>query len=286
MAPTITGIVISFALFAMLFFVVQRIWPSIPGQRTFRRGFLTDLGYWAFTPLVTRAVTPLAVALALVPVALANGVAPGQLETFVQGHGPLAGQPLWLQAIQIFVIGDFIGYWQHRWFHGGWRWRFHAIHHSSVELDWLSSVRQHPVNDMLARIITAVPIVALGYNVAAVALFTLVATIYAITLHANLSWTYGPLRYAIASPAFHRWHHSCEAEGQDKNFAGFLPVWDLMFGTFHMPEGRRPELFGVADPVPGGLLGQLIYPFRRRPRSHPLSASRAAHGKQMNAPSS
>jgi sterol desaturase/sphingolipid hydroxylase (fatty acid hydroxylase superfamily) len=265
-APTIQGIIISFVLFSGLFFVLQRIWPSIPGQKTFRRGFLTDLGYWAFTPLVTRTVTPIAVALALVPIAIANGVDPRDLETFVQGHGPLAAQPLWLQAIQIFVIGDFIGYWQHRWFHGGWRWRFHAIHHSSVELDWLSSVRQHPVNDMLARIITAVPIVALGYNVAAVALFTLLATIYAITLHANLSWTYGPLRYAIASPAFHRWHHTCAEEGQDKNFAGFLPVWDLMFGTFHMPKGRQPELFGVSEPMPRGLFGQLVYPFRRQSR--------------------
>lgn len=265
MSPTIPGIIISFVLFAALFFVMQKLWPSVPSQKTFRRGFLTDLAYWAFTPLVTRAVTPVAVAIALVPVAIAYGIEPRDLKTFVQGHGPLAAQPLWLQAIQIFVIGDFIGYWQHRWFHGGWRWRFHAIHHSSVELDWLSSVRLHPVNDMLARIITAVPIVALGYNVGAVALFTLFTTIYAITLHANLSWTYGPLRHAIASPAFHRWHHTCAEEGQDKNFAGFLPLWDLMFGTFYMPEGRQPERFGVADPVPGGLLGQLVYPFRRRP---------------------
>ena len=275
MSPTITGIIVSFVLLSAMFFVLQKLWPSIPGQKTFRRGFLTDLAYWAFTPLVTRAVTPIAVAIALVPVALAYGFEPKDLKIFVQGHGPLADQPLWLQAIQIFVIGDFIGYWQHRWFHGGWRWRFHAIHHSSVELDWLSSVRQHPVNDMLARIITAVPIVALGYNVAAVAAFTAFTTLYAITLHANLRWTYGPLRYAIASPAFHRWHHSCAEEGQDKNFAGFLPVWDLMFGTFHMPKGRQPAVFGVADPVPRGLLGQLIYPFRRRtgsPASGPLAA--------------
>lgn len=268
MAPTITGIIASFALFAALFFVMQRIWPSIPGQRTLRRGFLTDLAYWAFTPLVTRTVTPIAVGIALIPLALAYGIELKELKTLAEGHGPLAAQPLWLQAIQIFVIGDFIGYWQHRWFHGGWRWRFHAIHHSSTELDWLSSVRLHPVNDMLARIAVAVPIVALGYNVGAVALFTLFTTIYAITLHANLDWTYGPLRYAIASPAFHRWHHSSEADGQDKNFAGFLPVWDLMFGTFHMPEGRQPERFGVAEPVPTGLLGQLAYPFKRhRPKA-------------------
>lgn len=278
MTPTIQGIVISFVVLAALFFVAQKLWPSIPRQKTFRCGFLTDLAYWAFTPLVTRTITPLAVAIALIPLALIHGIEPRDLRLLVQGHGPLAEQPLWLQAIQIFVIGDFIGYWQHRWFHGGWRWRFHAIHHSSVELDWLSSVRLHPVNDMLARIIAAVPIVALGYNVAAVAAFTLFTTLYAITLHANLKWTYGPMRFVIASPAFHRWHHSSEAEGQDKNFAGFFPVWDLVFGTFYMPKGRQPEQFGVNDPVPRGLLGQLVYPFRPRvrlPHGNPVPRARA-----------
>jgi len=26
-------------------------------------------------------------------------------------------------------------------------------------------------------------------------------------VHANLNWTFGPLRYVVASPVFHRWHH-------------------------------------------------------------------------------
>ena len=274
MAPGIQGIVVGFVMLSAAFFVLQWIWPSIPGQKVLRRGYLTDLAYWAFTPLVTRALTPVAVAIALVPIALVNGYAPSELKMLVQGHGPLAAQPLWLQAIEIVVIGDFIGYWQHRWFHGGWRWRFHAIHHSSVELDWLSSARLHPVNDMIGRIITAVPIVALGYNVGAVAAFTAFTTLYAITLHANLSWSYGPLRYVVASPAFHRWHHSSAEEGRDRNFAGLLPLWDLLFGTFHMPKGRQAEAFGVDDPVPGGLVGQMVWPFRRRGGDRPAVARR------------
>jgi sterol desaturase/sphingolipid hydroxylase (fatty acid hydroxylase superfamily) len=263
MTPTLEGIAISFVVLSAVFFVLQKIWPSVPGQKTFRRGFVTDVFYWAFTPLVTRAITPIAVGIALVPIAMANGVELKDLKTLAEGRGAIAAQPLWLQAIQIFVIGDFIGYWTHRWFHGGWRWHFHAVHHSSEDLDWLSSVRLHPVNDVLTRIAQAVPIVALGYNVGAVALFTVFTTIYAIALHANLNWTYGPLRYVIASPAFHRWHHTSAEEGQDKNFAGFFPMWDLLFGTFYMPKARQPEVFGVSEPVPKGLLGQLIYPFRR-----------------------
>ena len=55
-----------------------------------------------------------------------------------------------------------------------------------------------------------------------------------------------------------------ESEGLDRNFAGLFPFWDVLFGTFHMPEGRQPSRFGIeGDPVPDGLLPQLAYPFRR-----------------------
>lgn len=66
-----------------------------------------------------------------------------------------------------------------------------------------------------------------------------------------------------ATPAFHRWHHATEEEGLDKNFAGLFPWIDMMFGTFHLPRGRRAEKFGVAEEVPRDLLGQLAYPFTR-----------------------
>jgi sterol desaturase/sphingolipid hydroxylase (fatty acid hydroxylase superfamily) len=48
--------------------------------------------------------------------------------------------------------------------------------------------------------------------------------------------------------------------------SGMFPAWDLMFGTFHMPAGRRPEIFG-ADGVPEGLFSQLAHPFATWGRS-------------------
>jgi sterol desaturase/sphingolipid hydroxylase (fatty acid hydroxylase superfamily) len=92
-------------------------------------------------------------------------------------------------------------------------------------------------------------------------------TLCALLLHANVSWTYGRLRYLIASPTFHRWHHTSEEEGLDKNFAGLFPFIDLAFGTFYMPPGRQPERLGIVnDDVPDGLLAQLAYPFGFRSR--------------------
>ena len=61
-----------------------------------------------------------------------------------------------------------------------------------------------------------------------------------------------------------RWHHTFESEGLDKNFAGLFAFYDLLFGTFYMPEARQPEKFGVeSERIPAGIWGQLLYPFRR-----------------------
>ena len=45
-----------------------------------------------------------------------------------------------------------------------------------------------------------------------------------------------------------------------KNFAGLLPLWDILFGTYYMPRGRFPENFGIHEPMPRGYLGQLWHP--------------------------
>ena len=49
------------------------------------------------------------------------------------------------------------------------------------------------------------------------------------------------------------------------NYAGLLPVWDQLFGTYHMPTDRRPSRYGIDEPMPLGVWGQLRQPFRRRP---------------------
>jgi sterol desaturase/sphingolipid hydroxylase (fatty acid hydroxylase superfamily) len=72
-------------------------------------------------------------------------------------------QPLGLQIFEVLLLGDLVGYWVHRLFHGRRRWRFHAVHHGSKDLDWLSAVRLHPVNDVVARVAQVIPVIVLGF---------------------------------------------------------------------------------------------------------------------------
>jgi sterol desaturase/sphingolipid hydroxylase (fatty acid hydroxylase superfamily) len=276
--PTLWGLGIAFVILFVVFRAIELFRARERRLPVFRRGLLTDGAYWLFTPFVTKAITRICVIGVVIPFAL---IAYGKidLDLIEHGFGPVSRLPLWVQAVGILVIGDFVGYWMHRAFHGRRLWHFHAIHHSSVDLDWLSAVRLHPVNDAVMRVAGTLPVLALGFAPVAVAGIVPVLTLMAILVHANVDWDWGPLRAVIASPRFHRWHHTDETQARDKNFAGLLPVWDIIFGTYYMPKERRPTSFGTATPVPKGLVGQMIFPFRK---ARTTDASAASH----NAPPS
>jgi sterol desaturase/sphingolipid hydroxylase (fatty acid hydroxylase superfamily) len=185
---------------------------------------------------------------------------------FREGRGPLSGLPFWAQVTFYVIVTDFLHYWLHRFFHGATMWRFHAIHHSATQVDWTTAYRIHPVNVMLQPAAVTVFMMMMGIA-PSVMLFTLPFDILsAAWVHSNLKWDLGPLKYVIAGPIFHRWHHGQEGDGGDKNFAPTFSLWDYMFGTFYMPKGRLPENFGTDDHhFPEGYLSQLIYPFKKKP---------------------
>lgn len=266
MGPTLTGVVLGLLLGAAVLGTIERLRPAIAGRPWLRRGLRTDLAYWFFTPLVTRWITRLAVIATVLLLAARAGVPldRAHVSAFAAGSGrALRGLPTWAQALTVLMLGDLLGYGMHRLFHGRRLWRFHAVHHSSREVDWLSSVRLHPVNDVVMKLAQVVPFVLLGFNTMVVAAYAPFLTFHALLLHANVTWTFGPLRYVVSSPAFHRWHHTTEAEGLDKNFAGLFPFIDMIFRTFYLPPGRQPERFGIVDDdVPDGILRQLAHPFR------------------------
>jgi sterol desaturase/sphingolipid hydroxylase (fatty acid hydroxylase superfamily) len=261
---TLLGTTAALVILSIIFFMIERIAGRGRNrvQPVIRRGWFTDVVYLFATGLFTK---PLMHLLLFFPAAILVITKVVPAETFkaglYAGFGPLSRQPVWLQAVEIYVIGDFCGYWTHRLFHRGRWWPFHAVHHSSEDLDWLGSVRVHPVNELVNKLSQAVPLLLMGFNPLVTLSTAPVLTFFAIFIHANVNWDFGPLRYVIATPVFHRWHHSREREAWDKNFAGLLPLWDLLFGTFYMPRGRYPENFGICEPMPKGFLGQLWEPF-------------------------
>lgn len=180
------------------------------------------------------------------------------------GRGLLAGLAFWQQVILYLVGNDLVLYWTHRSLHTMRLWRFHAVHHSSEHLDWTSASRSHPVDFLFHGVLADVTMLLLGIPVEVLVWLAPWSVGSASLAHANLDWDFGGFRYVVASPVFHRWHHTSSDRGGSSNFAGTFPLFDLAFGTFYMPEGQRPDAYGVDEPdYPRGFLRQLAAPFRR-----------------------
>ena len=259
------------AVLSLVFLVLERWRPAIPEQKRFRAGWRTDVIYWFMVSTIGKwfARALVFAALALLGIAATQSLDADRVKAWLTRETPLQRQPWALQAFEILVLTDLVGYWSHRMFHS-WTpaWRFHAIHHSSTEVDWLSAVRLHPINDAVSNVLTAVAFVLAGFDVATLAFAVPFFTLYAIALHANLDWSFGPLRRVLASPVYHRWHHTSEEEGLDRNFAGLFPAWDILFCTYYLPKGQQPRKFGISgEAVPDTFWGQLIYPFRPAARA-------------------
>jgi len=248
-----------FLLCMVIFIPLAWLFPSNPKQPYFSRSTVTDIAYWFSGPVI---YTPIAISITILLLHFLYSPEQANL-LHNKGLSPINSWPIWVQALVMLLVTDFLQYWAHRLFHHHPLWKFHAIHHAPVTLDWLTSVRFHPVNIVLySTCINAVVYMA-GFSPETFAILLPFNSIYSPLVHANLNWTYGPFRYVLASPVFHRWHHTLLDEGGNKNFAPTFPFLDVMFGTFYMPKGVQPVNFGAPhDAVPDHFIGQLIYPFR------------------------
>lgn len=235
-----------------------------PGARWWqKRDLLTDLCYWFVIPLFTRF---LRIGLLVVGAALLFGVTQSDelIDFFDKGHGPLARLPHWIQIALYLVLSDIMLYWLHRLFHGATLWKYHAVHHSSEELDWLSAARFHPINLFLGTVFVDVALLLMGIPTTVLIVLGPFNIAMSAFVHANLNWALGPFKYVIVSPVFHRWHHTAADRGGGKNFASTFPVLDLMFGTYFMPKNELPGAYGVDDAAfPRSFGEQLLYPFKR-----------------------
>lgn len=252
---------------AVLFIPLERLRPLHGGQRTLRRWWRQDVVYVFGNGALVRAGLGILTSVIL--------TASDSLVPAVWRAG-VAGQPVWLQVLEAVVLADLGFYIAHRLFHAvPCLWRFHSIHHSIRELDWLAAVRVHALDQVVTRGVSLLPLLALGFDAATIAISSAIYFWHSLLLHANVRLDFGPLRRIIASPVFHHWHHAACPEASGKNFAGQLSILDTIFGTTYMPAGQEPQRYGVDDPVPHTYISQLAHPFKSHARRPKAVGSRA-----------
>lgn len=265
-ADSPVALLAEFAVLAVVFAVAERLAPERARTAYFTRSRAVDWAWWPFSTFVTGNLTR-----ALVVGALAFAVLAGThraidatlLSAWVDGPRWGIGRLPWpLCFAAAIALGDLLNYWNHRLRHTRWLWPFHAVHHSPRALDWLSAVRMHPVDDAVDNVPVGIALLAMGAPLSVWLATGPFLLFFNLWLHANIRCDLGPLRYVLATPSFHRRHHADELAAHACNFAGVLPIWDLAFGTFHMP-AEPPVRFGAGDTaVPETLAGQLAFPFR------------------------
>lgn len=246
------------AIIAIVFVPLEH-WFSVEPHRMLRKQVGVDLCYYFLNSLLPAIILS-------VPASLLGWVTLHALpEGFLHA---MASLPFWAKAVLGMIVGETGYYWGHRWSHQiPFLWRFHAVHHSAEEMDFLVNTRAHPLDMVFSRFCGLVPMYALGLAGTTPALkgatlpvaVTLIGTTWSFFVHANLRWRFGPLEWLVSTPRFHHWHHT-KTGPLNRNFSSTFPWLDRLFGTHHLPQ-EWPTAYGIKAEFPTGLLDQLCYPF-------------------------
>jgi sterol desaturase/sphingolipid hydroxylase (fatty acid hydroxylase superfamily) len=143
-------------LTAVIFIPLERLLARHPAQKMLRRAWLNDVIYW----LVNGQIIHLGLAVLVGgSVIVASWLVPVAVPTAV------AAQPHWLQFLECVIAADLGFYLAHRAFHTvPWLWKIHAIHHSIEELDWLAGARVHPIDQIVTKSVSLLPVFVLGFS--------------------------------------------------------------------------------------------------------------------------
>ncbi len=251
-------------LMAVIFVPIEMVWPKNKEQTKFHEEWRTDLVYFVVSHLFVQFF----------------GVITQKPATLFFGWMGLSGLHTWVQILPFvlelllaFFVTDFFQYWAHRFFHTHtYLWRFHSVHHSTKNMDWLAGSRTHFIDIFFTRAITFIPLYVLGFSTITFNTYIIFMAIHAVLIHANTRINFGFLKYVIATPQYHHWHHCEDPKYYGKNFATIFPFIDKIFGTYYLPGNTWPEGTGLHEAnYPKGYLKQLVYPFTKSPFDNNLN---------------
>jgi sterol desaturase/sphingolipid hydroxylase (fatty acid hydroxylase superfamily) len=187
--------------------------------------------------------------------------------------------PLWLQVVVILLSVSLFRYWMHRWQHQNeFLWSLHSYHHRVTDLKATNAEVSNPVDFALRNIVVFLVLGVIGFEPLAILVAVPATNIIATFSHCGGDVRGGFLNYLFVTPEVHRWHHSAEVpEGHrySCNYGVEFAFWDVVFGTYYLPQkdGQRQQPERIGHPaglpdegnylrillVPLGLYGPLLW---------------------------
>jgi sterol desaturase/sphingolipid hydroxylase (fatty acid hydroxylase superfamily) len=149
----------------------------------------------------------------------------------------------WWSWILAIIAVDFTYYWMHRIEHERRiLWAVHSVHHSSQEYNLTTALRLSWL-ESLYEWIFFVPLLLIGFDAIQVLSSLLMVVLYQTWIHTEKIGRLGSLDGIFNTPSVHRIHHATNAAYIDKNYGGFLIIWDRLFGTYQT-ETEKP-VYGI-----------------------------------------
>lgn len=263
--PWHTNYFYGLTLISMVVWLLELAFPWRKRQGAFRKDFWLDFFYMYFNFFVF-ALAISGIYSLLGQGFLNLGISKGSLRLF-----DVSAWPGYAQLLVFFVLLDFVQWLTHRALHRWeWLWRFHQVHHSVKEMGFAAHLRYHWMENILYKPAKTLGVMLIGgFEPEQAYVVHFVSLTIGHLNHANLNWTYGPLKYVLNNPVMHLYHHAYtlpEERRRGVNFGISLSVWDYIFRTAWIPRVDGEETLGFPgdEKVPAGFFGQLIYGFRRK----------------------
>ena len=225
-------------------------------------------------PTAHRLVVNLAVAaLAFGTVSLVYGTVVVGAVAWADRHG--VGLTRWLGApwpiasVLAVVLLDYT-LWHWHWLNHriGGLWRFHAAHHTDLDLDASTALRFHPGELLLSVPFRALQVVAIGASMPALGVWETLVLVCTMFHHSNLR--IAPrferiLGWIVITPRIHGIHHSRRPHELHRNLGTISSVWDRLHRARVTDVDQTTIAIGIPDQSDRvlGLVGTLSVPFHR-----------------------
>jgi len=247
---------------------LEIVFPWRKNQPIFRKDFWIDAFFMFFNFYIFKLV--IFMSFSEVTAKFFHDLIGGDVASFALFD--MSGWSIGLQLVIFFIATDFIQWFTHVLLHRfNFLWRFHKVHHSIEQMGFAGHLRYHWMENVFYTPMKYIMVMLIGGftpEMAYIVFYTSIAIGH--FNHANIGWSYGPLKYIINNPKMHIWHHAKKLPRDRRygvNFGISLSIWDYLFGKNYIPsDGRDIDLgFDGIEKYPKSFFGLIFSGFRKTP---------------------
>jgi sterol desaturase/sphingolipid hydroxylase (fatty acid hydroxylase superfamily) len=152
-----------------------------------------------------------------------------------------------LTWILAFFAADLTYYWMHRIEHEQRiLWALHSVHHSSKDYNLSVSFRLSIIEGLIEWIFL-IPMILIGFSPFQAIVGLILVAQFQTWIHTERIGKLGWLDKVFNTPSVHRVHHGSNKKYLDKNYGGFLIIWDRIFGTYQKEEEQ--VIYGLTKDI-------------------------------------